>query len=691
MTELMVKGQREISKKGYEELKKRIQEMDYYYYTLDNPKTTDKEYDELYDGLLAMERDNPEWVTEDSPTQRVGGQVLDGFVSKVHTVPMFSLAKVKSDEPEKITGFIKDTQKESSIPLDYSLEKKIDGLSITLTYENGYFVEGRTRGDGTVGEVITSQLKTIRSIPMTVPHKGTFEIQGEVYMDLKRLDIFNEKLLNEFEKEKNILIQKGIEITETVLERLQEKYKALDARSGAAGSVRNLDPRVAAKRPLDAFFYNIPYYEDIVFETQKDMMDFAKEQGFKVNPYFFVLNTEEEIFEKLKEVETLRPHLNYKIDGMVLKVNQVYIRDEIGYTSKFPKWAIAYKFKATEEKTVLNDYENQVGRTGKLTPVGFVEPVNFDGVKVTRVTLNNFSDIERKGILLGGEVFLRRSGDVIPEITSAVPGATGTVIPKPTECPSCGSEVEDIGAHLFCSNQLNCPAQILGKFVHFASREAMNIDTLSEKTIEQLLEAGLVGELEDLYRLKEEDLLKLERFGVPRAKKLLAAIEDSKKAEFGTFLYALGIRQVGKGTVNRLLRYYSTIEEIMAAPKEDLVKIEDIGESVAKSIVSYFESFEVKLQIEDFRSIGITMEAEKKVLDSNVFEGKTFVITGKLSAPRNDIKTMIEKNGGKVAGSISKNTDFLVAGENAGSKLEKANKLSVQILTEEEFFEKTSK
>lgn len=673
----------------YDFLKENISDLDFYYYTLDKPKTTDKEYDDLYSRLVEIETTKPEWVNEDSPTQRVGGEVLEGFEKKRHTTPMRSLGKAKHNEKEKISKFISDAQETTTIPLTYSWEQKMDGLSITLKYENGFFEEGRTRGDGQIGEVVTAQMKTIKSIPLKVNFKGTFEVQGEVFMDKKRLDKFNENLLIQFENEKNELIKKGTEISPEVLKRLQEKYKALNARNGAAGSVRNLDTNITAKRPLDAFFYNLSYYEDIQFETQEDMMKFLKEQGFKVNPYFFVLKTEKEIFEKLEEMEKIRPTLNYEIDGMVLKVNQVYVRDEIGYTSKFPKWALAYKFEATEEKTRLTGFEFQVGRTGKLTPVGFVEPVYFDGVKVTRVTLNNLSDIQRKGVLVGGEVFIRRSGDVIPEITSAVPGTKGEVITKPKKCPSCGSTVEENGAHLFCSNQISCPAQILGRFVHFASREAMNVDTLSEKTIQQLLDAGLIENLEDLYSLNKEDLLKLERFGVRKADKLLSAIENSKKAPFHAFLYGLGIRQVGKGTVERLLRYHENIESIMSSSVEELVKIEDIGESVAKSIVSYFNSFESKLQIESFRNFGISMIAERKKTDSDVFEGKTFVITGKLSRPRNEIKELIEANGGKVTGSVSKNTDFLVAGEDAGSKLEKASKLNVSVLTEEELIEKT--
>lgn len=669
------------SKKQYEELKSEVAKLDVHYYTLDNPLTTDKEYDEKYALLLDMEVENPEWVTIDSPTQRVGGAVLPGFVNKEHTVPMRSLDKEKT--VKGMDKFFDDTQKATSKKLTYSLEQKIDGLSVTIQYKNGYFTEGRTRGDGIVGEIITEQLKTILSIPMVVPYKGTFEAQGEAYLDRNRLDKYNAKLLKEFENEKEKL-RKTDELTEAKLDRLKEKYKPLNIRNGAAGSVRNLDTRVTAKRPLDAFFYNIQYIEGVEFETQKDMVDFMKEQGIRTNDYFFVTGEREEIYNKLREMDEIRPTLNYEIDGMVIKVNELNVREEIGYTAKYPKYAIAYKFKANEEKTKLIGYEFQVGRTGKLTPVGFVEPLDFGGAVVNRVTLNNMSDIERKGIVLNGEVFLRRSGDVIPEITGAVPGTMGEIIVPPTHCPSCNSVVEEIGAHLYCSNQVDCSVQTIGRFEHFSSRKAMDIDSLSEKTIIQLFDAGLINGLEDLYSLNKEDLLTLERFGTRKADKLLEAIETSKNRPFSAFLYALGIRNAGTGTVERLLNHYASIDELQNAKVEDLVKIEDIGEIVAQSIVGFFGNQTGIEQIDAFKRIGIKMEIERVEKSSNKFEGKTFVITGVLSRPRNEIKSFIEDNGGKVSGSVSKKTDYLVAGEDAGTKLEKAQDLGITILSEQQ-------
>lgn len=669
------------SKKQYEALKSELKNLDFHYYTMDAPLTTDKEYDEKYALLVKMEAENTDWIALDSPSQRVGGEVLTGFKKKKHTVPMLSLDKEKNiDDLDK---FFENNQKTTTNQLTYSLEQKFDGLPVVLRYEKGMLVEGRTRGTGTVGEVVTEQVKTIRSIPLTISYQDVVEVQSEVYLDKKRLAEYNENLLTEFQKEKEKLEQLG-EISSEKMERLQEKYKPLNPRNGSAGSIRNLDTKITAKRPLDAFFYNVPYIEGQTFEKQADMIVFLKEQGFKTNPYFFVFSDKNDIYQKLQEMLEIRPTLNYEIDGMVIKVNEIAIREEIGYTRKFPKFAIAYKFPATEEKTTVVGYEFQVGRTGKLTPVGFVEPVDFDGVIVTRVTLNNMADIKRKGITINGEVFIHRSNDVIPEITGAVPNAAGLPIPTPTVCPACESKIEEVGAHLYCTNQLDCPAQIIGRFAHFASREAMDIVSLSEKTIAQLYEAGLIKNLQDLYFLKREDLLHLERFGSKKADNLLEAIETSKKAPFSAFLYALGIRNVGKGTVERMLKYIPTIEGIMVTNIEELIIIDDIGDIVANSIVQFFSSTDGKEQIDAFKEIGINMLVVVEEKDSNRFENKTFVITGKLSSPRSDIQKFIENNGGKVSGSISKKIDFLVAGEDAGSKLDKAKSLNISIISEQD-------
>lgn len=669
------------SKNQYEELKSELKKLDFHYYTMDAPLTTDKEYDEKYDLLIKMEKENPDWVTLDSPSQRVGGEVLAGFKKKKHTVPMLSLDKEKNIED--LDKFFENNQKTTTNKLTYSLEQKFDGLPVVLRYEKGLLVEGRTRGTGTVGEVVTEQVKTIRSIPLTISYQNVVEVQSEVYLDKKRLAKYNENLLIEFQKEVEKLEKIG-EISPEKMARLKEKFESLNPRNGSAGSIRNLDTKITAKRPLDAFFYNVPYIEGKVFEKQADMIEFLKEQGFKTNPYFFVFSDKSDIYQKLQEMLEIRPTLNYEIDGMVIKVNEIAIREEIGYTRKFPKFAIAYKFPATEERTTVVGYEFQVGRTGKLTPVGFVEPVDFDGVMVTRVTLNNMTDIKRKGITIYGEVFIRRSNDVIPEITGAVPNAAGLSIPTPNECPSCKSKIEEVGAHLYCSNQIDCPAQVIGRFAHFASREAMDIVSLSEKTITQLYEAKLIKNLQDLYSLKREDLLNLERFGSKKADNLLLAIESSKKAPFSAFLYALGIRNVGKGTVERMLKYIPTIDGMMKTKFEELIIIDDIGEVVANSIVQYFNSEAGIEQIEAFKEIGINMHEMVEEKESNRFENKTFVITGKLSSPRNDIKKFIESNGGKVSGSISKKIDFLVAGEDAGSKLDKAKSLDIHIISEQD-------
>ena len=671
------------SNKHYIELVEMINELDYAYYTLDEPKVTDKKYDALYDELKEIEKTHPELEVENSPTKRVGGPVLDEFIKKEHTVPLLSLDKGNS--VEEMIDFVKKAEKEVTIPLTYSLEQKMDGLADVLRYENGLLVEGRTRGNGEIGEVITEQVKTIRSVPLKIPFKEVLEVQGEIFTDNERLNIFNDKLLEKFQKEKEKLENRGVIVEGDVLERLQDKYSPLNPRNGAAGSVRKLDPKETAKRPIDAFFYGIPYIQGVEFETQEEIMSFLKEQGFKTNPYFFVINSNEELIEKLEEMEEIRPKLNFEIDGMVLKVNEIEAREEIGWTAKHPKWAIAYKFEATEQETKILNVEWQVGRTGKLTPVAHIEPLYFDGVKVTKATLNNKGDILRKGVLLGGDVWVRRSNDVIPEITKSAPETTGEEIKSPSECPSCGSDINEEGAHIFCSNQVSCPAQTIGRFIHFSSRDAMNIATLNKKTIEQLYEVGLIVKLPDLFALKKEDLLGLDRFGEKKAEKLLNAIDKSKQASFQSFLYALGIRNVGKGTVQRLLKNYTSLEEIRGASEEELMSIEDIGEFVAKSIVGFFNTEAAIEEMMLFKSIGISMYQERKESASNVFDGKTFVITGSFEdRNRNDIKAYIIDNGGKVTGSVSKNTNYLVAGEKAGSKMKKAEDLGVAVISLEQ-------
>lgn len=651
-------------KEKYEELVQTINNFNYHYYTLDEPIVSDAEYDRLYDELVKIEEVHPELKLPTSPTNRVGGEILSKFQKKEHTVPLYSLGK--SQTYEGIIKFVEDAKRVLGDNITFSLEQKLDGLSFVMRYENGLFVEARSRGTGKIGELVSNNVKTIRTIPLQIPVLNTMEVQGEVIMPISKFNEYNASL------------KEGMPLLK-------------NPRNGAAGGLRNLDSKAAASKPLDAFLYNVPYAEGFEFETQDAMMAFLKGQGFKINPYFFVLRTAEEIIEKLEEMKEIRPTLDWDIDGMVIKVNEVALRDKLGYTAKFPKWAIAYKFEAIEETTTLNSVTWEVGRTGKITPLGHVEPVDIGGTTVTKATLNNYDDILRKGVKLGADVFIRRSNDVIPEIMGIVEGSLGEDIVRPTHCPECETALVENGAHLYCPNHDECPAQSVGKFVHFASREAMNIDTFSIKTAEQLFAAGLICDsFVDLYRLNKDDLLKLERFGEKKADNLLAAIQQSKAAPLQSFIFALGIRHTGKGTAERLLRYYDNIDDIAHATVEELMSIEDIGLVVAESIYDYLHDEENLQMIAELKELGVTMAHTAAAPASTSLEGLTFVLTGKVSRPRKEIEALIKANGGKASGSISKNTNYLVAGEAAGSKLVKAQELGVTVISEAELYQMIS-
>lgn len=644
----------------YVELISEITKLDYHYYTLDEPLVSDKEYDKLYQQLVDLETEHPEIKLPSSPTNRVGGDVLSKFEKKEHTVPLYSLGK--SQNYEGVQKFINDTCKETGEKLVYSIEQKMDGLAFVAVYKDGFLVEGRTRGTGKIGEVITEQLKTIRTLPLEVNITNHFEVQGEVFMPLSKFEEYNANLP-------------------------KEEVPLKNARNGAAGALRNLDPKITAGRPIDAFVYNVPYSDGFEFNTQESMMAFLHEQGFHINPYFYTTNKYEEIIQKLDEMVEIRPTLDWDIDGMVIKVNDITKREGLGYTAKYPKWAIAFKFEAIEETTTLTNVQWQVGRTGKLTPLAILDPVDIGGATVTKATLNNYDDILRKKVKLGAEVFVRRSNDVIPEIMGIVEGSIGADIQKPTSCPICSTEVEHDGVHLYCPNTMGCSAQAINKFIHYASREAMNIETLNEKTIEQLADADLIhNSFVDLYGLQKEDLLKLERFGNKKADNLLNAIEASKERPLEAFLYALGIRLSGKGTAERLLRYYDNIDQIANASVEDLMKIEDIGPYVAQSIFDYFNDDNNLAMIEQLKNIGINMTHERQEQAGNSLDGLTFVLTGKISAPRKEVEALIKQHGGKTSSSVSAKTSYLVAGEAAGSKLTKAESIGVKIITEEELY-----
>lgn len=655
-----------------EELAAELNNYNYHYYTLDAPLISDKEYDVLYDKLVAMEAESG-FVLPDSPTRRVGGELLKGFTPHRHLAPLWSLDKAQNIEQlrswhARVLKLVNDyNAKNPGTPLPepgYAVELKFDGLTLNLTYRNGELVQAATRGNGVTGEGILAQVQTIRSVPMTIPFKeGVIEVQGEGIMNLSVLEQYNQ--------------------------RAAEPLK--NARNGAAGALRNLNPKMTAERRLNAFFYNIGYAEGVAFESHQEMMQFLRDNRFKVNPYLTYFERFDDVTEQLAEIEEGRAGLDYLIDGAVIKVTDFRTREVLGYTDKFPRWAVAYKFEAEETTTVLESVSWNVGRTGKVTPLARVEPVELAGVTVQNCTLNNVGDIERKNLkfALGTRVFIRRSNDVIPEILGKVTEETdGGEIVYPEHCPACGFPLEMRGAHLFCNNKLDCKPQIVARITHYASRDAMDIETFSEKTAGQLYDELNVREPADLYELTLEQLVGLERFGEKKAGNLLAALEASKNRDLASFLFALGIPNTGKATTRMLADHYRSLEAVMNAGVEELTGLPDIGGIVAESIVGYFADPFVRVGIDRLLQLGVepqVPEAPRAVSTDSVFSGKTVVLTGTLQRmTREEAAERLEALGAKVSGSVSKKTDFVIAGEKAGSKLAKAQQLGVTVIDDEE-------
>ena len=625
------------------------------YYTLDDPIVSDKEYDALYDELLRLETETGE-VLFDSPSRRVGGDLLEGFEKFQHEYPLYSLDKAQNYET--LTGWMNRMESAGASDKGYMAELKFDGLTISLTYDDGKLTRAVTRGNGTVGEVITEQVLTISSVPLTIPFKGHLIVQGEGLMPFKSLEAYNRTA----------------------------SVPLKNARNGAAGALRNLDPKETRRRHLTAYLYNLTYAEGMTFETDEEIKEFLKEQRFLVHPMTRKLNDLKDVLDFIEEVERVRPNLDVMIDGVVIKINDVNERDHLGYTIKLPRWAIAYKFEAKEVVTTLLDVEWGVGRTGKVTPTAILDPVEIDGVTISRATLNNYDDIRRKGVMKGGEVLLRRSNDVIPEILEGI-GDEGEEIPMITTCPACGTELVQNGVHSFCPNTIGCEPQLVRRMDHFASRDAMDIRGLSEKTASALIEGGLLHEIPDIYSLTMEDLLTLEGFGEKKASNLLNAIDGSKKIPFHRFLYAIGIGGVGIKTARDLAAHFKNFDELQKASEEELQIIEDIGPETAREIRVFFGDDIIDHYVGDLFDAGIEIEYEELSTDGDL-EGLTFVLTGTLSKPRNEIKESLERRGAKVTGSVSKNTDAVLAGENPGSKVDKAVSLGVEIVNEAEFYEK---
>ncbi|MBE6051204.1 MAG: NAD-dependent DNA ligase LigA [Clostridium sp.] len=657
------------NKKRIEELVEELNKYSYEYYALDNPTVTDKEYDLKYDELKRLEKEEG-YVLPYSPTLRVGDVVLEGFSKYTHKARLWSMDKAQTlqeiiDWHNRNKKFVEEMRaRGEDLPdLKYVLTKKFDGLTINLTYnEDGILETAATRGTGAIGENVTAQVKTIKSIPLKTNTNDLLEVHGEAVMTIEAFNKYNET-------------------AEVPLKNL---------RNGAAGALRNLNVKETARRNLSAFFYDIGYKEGTGFKSYLEMMDYIKEMGLPMDDYMEVCTSVEEIEKQINYIRDIRFDLNYDIDGLVIAIDDIRTRELLGYTVKFPKWAIAYKFEAQEATTTLLDVEWNVGRSGRVAPTAILEPVELAGVTVKRATLNNMDDIHRKGVKIGAEVFVRRSNDVIPEIMGVVPESLDEAkeILAPETCPSCGSHLVLDGAHYFCENTLSCKPQMVKSIVHYGSREAMNIAGFSEKTAEQLFEKLNIKSISDLYKITKEQLLTLDKFKEKKAQNILDAIEKSKDCELYAFIYALGIPNVGVKTAKDLVNTFKSIEGLKNATFDELVKVPDVGDIVAQCVMEFFKEEKVLATIDELLSLGVNPKYEELEVVESIFAGKTVVVTGTLeNYTRGSIKEKLELLGAKVSGSVSKKTDYVLAGEEAGSKLTKAIDLGVKVISEKEFEE----
>ena len=634
----------------------RLNEAASAYYQHDDPIMSDMQYDALYDELQRMERESGEMLP-DSPSHRVGGEPLSGFAPHRHITRLWSMDKVQS--MEALAEWIDRTERLAGRrDLQYYVEYKFDGLTLNLTYRAGRLEQAATRGNGEVGEAILPQARTIRSVPLSIPYKGLLEIQGECIMRLSALEAYNK----------------------TAAEPLK------NARNAAAGALRNLDPAVTATRRLDAFFYQIGTIESPPYDSQPGMLDFIRENGFQVSPYLGRPHSREELMDCIRRIEEARPTLDWLIDGAVIKVGDFALREQMGFTEKFPRWAVAYKFKAEESVTVLRDVTWELGRTGKLTPLAHLDPVDFYGVTVRRATLNNWGDIQRKNVAIGAPVWIRRSNDVIPEILGRVgePGPGEIPVERPAVCPACGEPVTDRGAHIFCMNRRSCKPQAVARIAHFAGREAMDIEGLSEKTADLFYDALGVRDPADLYHLTREQICGVEGFKDRKTDNLLAALEKSRDCALDAFLFALGIPNVGRKTARDLAGVFGTLERLEQADQDALTAIPDVGGVVAQSVTEFFSFPENLTMIERLLQAGVKPR-EIRAVEGGAFAGLSIVVTGTLpTLSRRQAEDLIRARGGTAASSVSKKTAFVVAGEAAGSKLTKARSLGVEVIDEPE-------
>ena len=653
-------------KKRVEELTNILNDANYKYYVLDEPTITDQEYDKYLRELEELEQKYKEFARDDSPTKRVGGEVLDSFKKVTHKIPMMSLSDVFSES--EVVNFDERIKKEGIRP-QYVCELKIDGLSVSLLYEHGKLVRAATRGDGVVGEDITHNVKTIKSVPLTLNEDIDIEVRGEIYMSKKSLEKVN-------------------------LERIKNGEKPLqNARNGAAGSIRQLDSKVAAKRGLDVWIYHLPNPLDYGIHTHYEALEFMKKLGFKTNPNNRLVNNINEVLEFISEKNAERKSLPYDIDGIVIKVNNIDQQQELGFTAKYPKWATAYKFPAEEVLTRLNDIIFTVGRTGQITPNAVLDPVIVMGSTIARETLHNENYIKEKDLRIGDIVSIRKAGDVIPEVVE-VKKERRTGNEKNFEmihnCPICGTTLvkKEGQVDYFCLNE-HCPTRKIESLIHFAERDAMNIDGLGEKIMEDFFNFSFIRTIPDIYLLQthREDLTRLEGYGEKSVTKLLEAIEKSKSNSLEKLLFGLGIPHVGSKTAKIIASHYHNIDNIMKATLEDLSSINDIGEIIAKSIVDYFQKEDNKIIIERLKQYGINMNyLGQKIIKDETFYGKTFVLTGTMTEyKRDEAKNLIENYGGKTSSSVSKKTDVVIAGAEPGSKYDKAVELGITIWSEEDF------
>jgi len=664
--------------KKIETLRKSLHYHNYRYYVLDDPEVSDAEYDRMMQELIRLETAHPEYASPDSPTARVGATPLSKFETIQHSIPMLSLDN--GFEDSDILDFDKRVRKNfpPSSPLWeedkilYTAEPKMDGLAVELVYENGRLITASTRGDGVTGEVITDNIKTIRSVPLLLQESNKWkipsrlEVRGEVFISKEGFLRLNKDRLK-----KNLPI-------------------CANTRNAAAGSLRHLDSRLTAKRPLEIFLYGVGIISDLELNSHSETLYMLRDMGFRINPIIKAKITIEEALEYYKELTEKRHQLPYDIDGMVIKVDNLAIQKQLGTTTRSPRWAIAYKFKAVQETTRILKIEIQVGRTGALTPVAYLEPISVGGVIVSRATLHNEDEIRKKDIRIGDTVLVQRAGDVIPEVVKVIESKrTGAeeIFSMPKKCPVCGGDVirEEDEAVIRCNN-INCPAQVRERIRHFASKGAFDIDGMGDKLVEQMTAKGLLNSYADIFYLTKEKIETLERMGPKSAENLINAIDASKKITLDRFLSALGIRHVGENIADILANKFGNLDKILSASVEELENVEGIGHEIAKSIRGFFDQDENRKTIQKILDGGVQISSVQKTeeKEKGSLQGKVFVLTGTLEGmTRDQAKAAIESAGGKVTGSVSKNTDYVVAGESPGSKIDKAKKLGIEIIDEE--------